>query len=762
MSIAYLAKNIRKLVWGQAAVLFAILLFIIFRHYNPNVINIDLGQCISEYASFNNGEYFFDETVINCDTWVDALVTGNIPIQAGSYTLHMDYECNADKEFAIYDGTVSNAYLRGDTGWLRSINHSADYKFRSIVDLNSLLIKIKYEPYGYLKIKNMSISTNTDSYKKEFIILLVLFALLDIVLLNKEFVKKNIYIVLGILGTVVLASLPLFIPGIAQGHDLSFALLRIESICSGLKEGNFPVRMSSVFLRGYGYPVSVYYGDILLYIPALFRIVGFSVLESWKLYIFMINLASALIGYFSFRKICGNKYIALTVMCAYLTAPYRMYNMYVRAACGEFTAMTFYPLIAYAVYRIYTEKPDKKSSRHYSTILALGFSAVICSHILSTEILCFVMCILAIIMYKKTFTASVLKTYGLGIIKTMLISSYFIVPFLDYYLSVPAGINDTVANTTKTMQEAGAYLNEYLISFGSMFGSGRPVASPGIVLSACLVIGTVIYINNRNDRILGISLFMSALILLLATAIFPWDYFAYNTFTGKILSQIQLPTRFIGISIVFLTIAASRIAIYEKSLNRLHIYQCLAIIGSVLSIALFTGSYEQQMGRVSYYNTWDMDSMDVGRGEYALIGTDTYRDMDGQITENNKNLDMVMEKQGTSITITCNNPDKDKNVKIIVPRYDYKGYHVYDDEGNEYTIVRGDNNLISFWVPAGYNGNIYVEYKVPWYWHLSEIVSCLGITSLIFEGRNRIAIHGKKKRVKENDTGDDVRESKVA
>lgn len=53
-----------------------------------------------------------------------------------------------------------------------------------------------------------------------------------------------------------------YLPVATTGHDLIFHLYRIEGIAQGLIEGQFPVRMQTVQAAGYGYPVSIMYGDI--------------------------------------------------------------------------------------------------------------------------------------------------------------------------------------------------------------------------------------------------------------------------------------------------------------------------------------------------------------------------------------------------------------------------------------------------------------------------------------------------------------------
>ena len=138
-------------------------------------------------------------------------------------------------------------------------------------------------------------------------------------------------------GIAVLASLPLLSEGIGSGHDLGFHLLRIEAIADGIHFGEWsiPVRLSSLWIEGYGYPTSIFYGDLLLYIPAFTRLMGFSITEAYKIYVFLINAGTTVISYICFYKVFRNKNIAVLTSLAYVTATYRMVSVYVRAAVGD-------------------------------------------------------------------------------------------------------------------------------------------------------------------------------------------------------------------------------------------------------------------------------------------------------------------------------------------------------------------------------------------------------------------------------------------
>ncbi|MBR1440140.1 MAG: hypothetical protein IJ589_02840, partial [Lachnospiraceae bacterium] len=79
-------------------------------------------------------------------------------------------------------------------------------------------------------------------------------------------------------------------PYIYFGLDTAFHLARIQGIAEGLINGEFPVRINTYWLDGAGVAIPVFYGDFLLYVPALFYLCGFTLQQSMKIYLLMISL----------------------------------------------------------------------------------------------------------------------------------------------------------------------------------------------------------------------------------------------------------------------------------------------------------------------------------------------------------------------------------------------------------------------------------------------------------------------------------------
>ena len=147
-----------------------------------------------------------------------------------------------------------------------------------------------------------------------------------------------------VIGIALLASMPIFAMAIHNGHDLQFHLMRIEGLAAGIRQGQFPVRLESIWNDKYGY-ATLFYGDLLLYIPALLRLLGVTINAAYNAYILLMNVLTAVVSYRCFHAMVKEKDIALLMTAAYVTSAYRLMDIYVRAAVGEYSAMIFLPMI---------------------------------------------------------------------------------------------------------------------------------------------------------------------------------------------------------------------------------------------------------------------------------------------------------------------------------------------------------------------------------------------------------------------------------
>ncbi|MCM1154770.1 MAG: hypothetical protein NC314_01705 [Roseburia sp.] len=546
--------------------------------------------------------------------------------------------------------------------------------------------------------------------------------------------KENNWIV--ILGIAVLASLPLLSKGIYRGHDIAFHLLRIEGIAEGLKRLCFPVRMQSLWLEGYGYPVSIYYGDLLLYFPAMLRLLGIPVITAYKIYVLFVNIATTATAYFCFGHIWSERKIAVVVSMAYVTSAYRLVDIYVRAAVGEYSAMLFFPFIALSIFQIYKEKENDKTERHKNAFwLCLGMTGLLESHILSTEMMIFMLILVCIMLWKRTFRKTVLLTYLSAIADTLFLNLYFIVPFLDYYSSMCANVNADMRQI-KQIQSSGAYPLQYIGFFRNIFGldsihiEERMQLSPGPLLLLALIPGFIIHNKKKNKKV-SIYLFFSLFILFFSSNLFPWDFLAEHFIVGNMLAQVQFPWRYLAIAVLFLTLLLGEV-LQEFSVRYQSKMTGWLMIMTGIAVFMtchFTENYLKNTERIYYSKAEEMNSYEVGAGEeFLLTGTDITA-LSGNISGNFKTADLL-KREGTHMELFVVMEDAGGYVEL--PMFAYKGYCVTDEQGTEYIISAGSNNRLRFEMPVGYTGKIYVDFRVPWYWHVSDVISLVSLMGCLY------------------------------
>ena len=164
------------------------------------------------------------------------------------------------------------------------------------------------------------------------------------------------------------------------GHDFSYHLLRIENIKDGLLNGQFPVRIGPLFLNHRGYASSLFYPELFLYIPALFRLAGFTIETSYKLFALLTIVGCFITTYLCAKGISKEKYTALITAVIFSACQYHIANLYVRGAVGEAQAFVFFPLVVYGIYDLIYRDFEK------AWVMGLGFWGLMFSHSISLVI----------------------------------------------------------------------------------------------------------------------------------------------------------------------------------------------------------------------------------------------------------------------------------------------------------------------------------------------------------------------------------------
>jgi len=549
----------------------------------------------------------------------------------------------------------------------------------------------------------------------------------------KKILDSKITIVLALLLLTVVASVPAFRSAVYEGDDLRFHMGRIQAIAEALSGGQIPVRYEANAWYGHGYISSLFYGNIFLYIPALLFLAGMPIYRTINVYILIINLVTVLIGYYSFKGLFKDRYWAVFATACYTLAGYRLTNIYVRSAVGEFTAITFLPLCIYGIYRIYRiyriygpasiNNTDGISfgsdgiKRNLCIILPfiIGVTGLIQSHVLTSEMMALYIIVFVILNIKDL--KRVFYYLILSLVIIVLLNAFFIIPFIDSYTSMDLSIK---ANTVyKDIQENGLTINHL---FGIITNGGRDVYFWPMEKDGCLNTGIVILIcelltfiyaaltlfkhrkgvfkQDINKKWFFQLILLGVLSMWMSTKYFPWKVVSSLGFLGKIIGAVQYPWRYILIQNIIFVLTGTYAA---KNIVKIDWLKYTVTIVICMLAVLMTGIFYYQLsfGRCV---TSEQAADNWADKLYLPVGTDAE----------------ALENRDVLFTDT----------KAILPIIAYDNIHVFDSNNNEIVSERWDGNLIAI-DKSSYNDDIQVKYVEPWYWRISEIVSAVCLVALV-------------------------------
>lgn len=334
-------------------------------------------------------------------------------------------------------------YVNSDPGWQKTpvrvrINDDSAVRFR--VRLTGDAVE-----GDYVQLSEIHIIPSRLSYVYRIFGIVILFLAIDLCAWGYDRYyqswNQKQKMVFGILAvTAFIGGLPLYQPGLMPAKDLVFHLQRIEGLSQGILAGDFPVRIQPGWLEGHGYAASVFYGDIFLYIPAVMRLVGFTVEEAYKFYLQLVNLAAVLIAFFSFRKITKDDVAAAAGSILYTGSLYWLDCLH-KAKVGRCSAMAFYPLVAAGFYLLFTEDTDSREYKRIWGYLTAGFTGLLMTHMLSGLMAAIYAVLACLLMVKRVLRKNtiieLLKAAGAFV----LINLWYLVPFLSYMFSEKLHVN---------------------------------------------------------------------------------------------------------------------------------------------------------------------------------------------------------------------------------------------------------------------------------------------------------------------------------
>ncbi|MFI3213875.1 MAG: hypothetical protein R3Y24_11075 [Eubacteriales bacterium] len=685
-------------------------------------------------------------------------------LPAGAYYVSVVYESARSEVGSIESNSGTIDFYSGENQSAILVEELLLTDARSVLDgrlwiqspvsVDDVFMRITYYGQGTLSIENITIAESvTYRYVQLLVSLLILLAVHVIYRLFIRYqdnsIEKTKMILLLILG-ISLASLPLFSNFLYDGDDINYHLMRIVSLSTEVEYGQFPVRIGTDLANGYGYISSLFYCDLFLYLPAFLYSCMVPLRVCYQIYVVFINLATVLCAYYSFKLMTKDRTISIIGTSLYTFAAYRLVNIYVRAAVGEYTAMVFLPLVVAGMYALYSKKEIIWKDW---ILLALGMSGLILSHILTTQMVVLFLILFCVITIRKTLyiprLLALLKATGI----TILLTAWFVFPFLESMMTNDIKVMHWVV---QKIQGQGTYLVQLfslLVSgvVGTNVNAIQGEAAYTLGFSFAIGIVCILYCcihrmewNLKDSLSYKTSLLLAGLsgvAILFSMQIFPWDgmedLFGYEV--ANWMGKIQFPWRYLSIASILLVAAIVFIlqVIKEKKLQYYKIAGIFIIASSLVTTTSFYDTLINEMEIVQAADLQDKNTiLDGGIGggfEYLLQETDYSKLMTCSYVIENDNIivDSYKKINGKTEITVVNTSDEEG--MITLPILYYQNYQARDVlTGENLEIVEGENTCIAVSIEAGYEGTIEVAYQAPLRWRIAEMISLLtGIVIMI-------------------------------
>lgn len=736
--ITLIQKQVKRYAVLLAAAADFILIAIAIFSYSNAVKHLAVWDIMSEQIHIQDIDNQTSEGML--------YITDEFPMKKGHYVYWVEYEGGAPDTW-IYPYAYVDYYDKVEMKEFYFHEGCSGEKVEFGVNADLMVrFYLQHHGSGEVHIKEIHLEETPMQARKDLLGSMAWLAAVNILLFIYCYDKRHPiavstkYVFAGLSALVLIVSYPLFTGYALNGHDFDFHMVRIEGIKDGLLAGQFPVRINPDFFYGYGYANSIMYGELLLYFPALLRLAGISLTDTFCIYGFLVNVLTVFGAYWCFSRMLRDKAVGVIVTILYVTAPYRMLNMYLRIAAGEYSAMIFLPFLAYGLYGIYVSDTEEKSFRYRFIPLTIGLTGIIQTHVLTGEMAAIFIGLTCLVLIKRTFTGKRFRELAKSVGVTLLLNAWFLVPFADYYIT--QDIKVARVRDFAHIRKTGADLSQIMALFPQYEAENDMPKALGLALALGLVLCAVMLWAVKKEQC-GVKksacFFLPAGILAtwMSTVYFPWDSVADRLGAlGELLLAVQFSWRYLGIAMLFGAIAAGFALLMLKEKEGKQVFAAASVV--LCMLAAISGIYFMQ------------ECMNQGaKAELSgLEGINTqHAAMEEEYILCKKNYDLVeevheprvyggaviedYEKQGTNIRFHAESNGAEGYV--LLPLLAYKGYGLKfseDSLGAEY-LTEGPDAVVQVTIPEGFSGDIEVRFQGFWYWRLAEAVSVITLAALL-------------------------------
>jgi hypothetical protein len=134
-----------------------------------------------------------------------------------------------------------------------------------------------------------------------------------------------------------------------DAHDARHSVYFLFEFDRGIQDSILYPRWQPDFAFGYGYPFFNIYGPLSTYAGEAFHLLGLGFADAVKM-VFALSIIGSGLAMYGFVKQIMGRQAGLVAAVAYMVIPYRLVDVYVRAALAESVAYVFVPLVLWGVW----------------------------------------------------------------------------------------------------------------------------------------------------------------------------------------------------------------------------------------------------------------------------------------------------------------------------------------------------------------------------------------------------------------------------
>ena len=346
------------------------------------------------------------------------------------------------------------------------------------------------------------------------------------------------FVIILVAGLIV--GLPVKSINVAYTHDGFIHLVRLIGTFDALKFGIIPPIISPTLYNEMGYGINLFYSAITCYLPLIIKLFTPTFALALKIFGIICIILSGFTMYKFSEEVTKNRLIALFSAILYMIAPYKLANVYVRYALGEFMAAIFTPLVFLGMYDLF----NKDGKKHY--YIAIGAIGLIFSHTISTFYVAIFCLIYVLFFIKKLKEKEIFKKLLINILFIILISAMIVFPIIEALNSAEYAImnNDCMATNNEFVYENTIQFLQLIKYIDNDRGLTFVIGIPMLLLTI-LSIFVVFVINKKYKKTYIIFMIFSILSIIMCTKLFPWKY------VPEIFCKLQFPWRMLGFFIFF-------------------------------------------------------------------------------------------------------------------------------------------------------------------------------------------------------------------